>query len=295
MSSAPVSPHGFVALRGRGYRPGQVDAFTSDLWRERDAAWERAARLTVLAKQMEAETARLREVVAGLAPQSYEALGDRARDLFALVEAEAEAVREGARADGRRLMETADEHARGVREAALAHADAVRAEAEERARQRLLAARAEADEYRVAIRRGVKEGRSEVLCVLRETRQRAAATLADQAADHAGLWAREDEAERAREADAAAREAEREARAEAALSDAQRALAETEQSARRCQEEARARAAEIVADARIRADRIARDTERVLREHGERWDDVQAQMDCVRSSLTALTGSAPAE
>ncbi|MBK3647358.1 cellulose-binding protein, partial [Streptomyces sp. MBT33] len=56
-------------------------------------------------------------------------------------------------------------------------------------------------------------------------------------------------------------------------------------------EEARARAAEILAEARLQEERIARETERVLREHGERWDDVQAQMDFVRSSLTALTGS----
>ncbi|NUR64679.1 MAG: cellulose-binding protein, partial [Streptomyces sp.] len=34
---------------------------------------------------------------------------------------------------------------------------------------------------------------------------------------------------------------------------------------------------------------------RVLREHGERWDDVRAHMDLVRNSLTTLTGRAPAE
>ncbi|MDH6498702.1 hypothetical protein M2156_004921 [Streptomyces sp. SAI-149] len=33
----------------------------------------------------------------------------------------------------------------------------------------------------------------------------------------------------------------------------------------------------------------------MLREHGERWDEVQAQMDHVRSSLTALTGRAATE
>jgi hypothetical protein len=38
-----------------------------------------------------------------------------------------------------------------------------------------------------------------------------------------------------------------------------------------------------------------RDTERVLREHGERWDDVQAQMDNVRNSLMALTGQVALE
>ena len=32
------------------------------------------------------------------------------------------------------------------------------------------------------------------------------------------------------------------------------------------------------------------DTERVLREHGERWDDVRARIDQVRASLLALRG-----
>ncbi|MDV9178590.1 cellulose-binding protein, partial [Streptomyces sp. W16] len=79
MSSASVSPRGFVAVRGRGYRPGQVDAYAEALSRHRDAAWERAARLTVLARDMEAEADRLRETVAGLAPQTYETLGERAQ------------------------------------------------------------------------------------------------------------------------------------------------------------------------------------------------------------------------
>ena len=42
------------------------------------------ARLTVLAREMGADLALLRETVAGLAPQTYEALGGRARELFEL-------------------------------------------------------------------------------------------------------------------------------------------------------------------------------------------------------------------
>ncbi|MCZ4516538.1 cellulose-binding protein, partial [Streptomyces sp. ActVer] len=95
MSNASVSPHGFEAVRGRGYRPDQVEAYAAALSRGRDAAWERAARLTVLAREMEAEADRLHEVVAGLAPQTYETLGDRARRLFELGEEEAAAVSEG--------------------------------------------------------------------------------------------------------------------------------------------------------------------------------------------------------
>ncbi|MEU1024647.1 hypothetical protein ABZ366_21625, partial [Streptomyces sp. NPDC005904] len=71
--------------------------------------------------------------------------------------------------------------------------------------------------------------------------------------------------------------------------------AETEEAARHGEEDAQARGAEIVAQARLREERIIRETERVLREHGERWDEVRAHMDHVRSSLAALTGRAPAE
>lgn len=31
MSNASVSPHGFEAVRGRGYRPDQVDAYAAAL------------------------------------------------------------------------------------------------------------------------------------------------------------------------------------------------------------------------------------------------------------------------
>ena len=86
MSSEPCSLHDFVVVKGRGYRPEQVDAYVDALFRDRDAAWERAARLTVLAKEMEAEAERLREEVAQLGPQTYEALGDQARRLFELVQ-----------------------------------------------------------------------------------------------------------------------------------------------------------------------------------------------------------------
>lgn len=71
-SGASSSPHGFVTVRGRGYRPEQVEAFAAGLSRERDGAWERAARLTVLAKDMEVEAEHLRDAVSRLAPQTYE-------------------------------------------------------------------------------------------------------------------------------------------------------------------------------------------------------------------------------
>jgi cell division septum initiation protein DivIVA len=124
MSSAPVPLYDFVVVRGRGYRPEQVDAYIDDLFRDRDAAWERAARLTVLAREMDAEAERLREVVEELDPQTYEELGHRAWRLFEMVQEEAAAVREGARKEAKRLMEEAQTYADEVRDAAQAHSSA---------------------------------------------------------------------------------------------------------------------------------------------------------------------------
>jgi hypothetical protein len=295
MSSASVSPRGFVAVRGRGYRPDQVDAYAAAISQYRDAAWERAARLTVLAKDMEAEAERMRVAVSRLAPQTYEALGERAQRLFQLGVEEAAALRESARRAAEAEVAQAEACASGVLQGAREQADALRAEADERARQRLLAARAEADDIRIGARREVKEGRTEALSALREVRQRTAGMLGEQAKEHEERWALAEREASLRAAALDAEYAERVALAEAALGEAQQAFAEAELSDRRLQEQADSRAAEVVAEARGRAERVARDTERVLREHGETWDDVQAHMDHVRNSLTALTGRAAAE
>ncbi|MGW7236881.1 cellulose-binding protein [Streptomyces sp. NPDC054804] len=295
MSNASMPPYDFVTVRGRGYRPEQVDTFLAALSQDRDAAWERAARLTVLAKDMEAESARVRAVVEQLPPQTYESLGDRAQRIFRLVVDEASALRGNAR---RALIDgvvQAEECAENERCAAREEADALRADAEERARQLLLAARAEADEIRIGARLEVKEARGEAVAALREVRQRTTGMLAEQAKEHAERWIEAEDEEAARAAEADVQMADRIARAEAALSEAKRALGEAEEWQHRSQEAARVRAEEILAEARVREERIARETERVLREHGEIWDDVQAHMDHMRDSLMTLTGRATAE
>ncbi len=290
--SASMAPPGFMTVRRRGYRPEQVEQYAAALSADRDAAWERAARLTVLARDMEAEAVRLREAVSRLAPQTYDGLGERARRIFQLAREEAAAVREGARRAAEEQVARAEADAAALRAAARERADETRAEAAERARQKLLAARAEADDTRIGARREVKANRGEALAALREMRRRTAALLADQERDRAERWAAAEREEAERAAALDAHHARQVARAEAALSEAKQAFADAEEAARRRQEEAHAHAAGLLAEARARAEHLARDTERVLREHGERWDDVQAHIDHVRSSLSALTGRA---
>ncbi|MFF7737968.1 cellulose-binding protein [Streptomyces sp. NPDC007984] len=287
MSSATASSHGFRAVRGRGYRPEQVDAYADALSAERDTAWERAARLTVLARRMDEELQRLREAVAGLAPQTYDTLGERARRLFELGEQEATAVREGALADARQQVDAARSSAAVVRESARAYADAVRADGDERARQRLLAAHAEADEIRGVTGREAEEERGEAVAALREMRQRTFGMLAEQDKERAERWAAVEREEAAREAESDAQGEEALARAEEALSDAERAFADAEDSARDMEDVAHAHAAELVARAREHAETVAEETNRLLAEHADQRNAAHSHIDRIHTSLTA--------
>ncbi|MCX4762689.1 cellulose-binding protein [Streptomyces sp. NBC_01275] len=290
MSSTRVSPPGFVTVRGRGYWPKQVEAYTAALSAERNAAWERVARLTVFAKEMVVEAERLREAVARIGPQAYDSLGERARRVFELVQEEAADVRERARREAEEQVAQAEARAASVRRAAQEEADAIRAEAREHTRRRMQAMRAEAHGIRVSARHKVKEFRSEALAALREVRQGTAGLLVEPKKEQAERWAAAEREAVERAAALDAHHARAVARAEETLAEAQREFAAAEESSRQRQEEARALAAQILAEARLKEDRIARETERVLRKHSERWDDVQAHMDQVQDSLRALTG-----
>ncbi|MEU2660891.1 cellulose-binding protein, partial [Streptomyces sp. NPDC007325] len=131
----------FAVGRGRGYRPEQVDRYLAALSEDRDEGWERAARLTVLARELETELAALREAVAALKPQRYEALGEAAQQILKLAEQEDERLVRAAEAEAQALAEAADAAGREAREAAAAYAEGVRAAAEAQARATLETAR----------------------------------------------------------------------------------------------------------------------------------------------------------
>ncbi|MFE9561035.1 DivIVA domain-containing protein [Streptomyces sp. NPDC006487] len=285
----------FTTVRGRGYRAEEVDRYLARLSGSRDEAWERVARLTVLARDMEAEAERLRVAVSGLAPQTYEELGERARRILLLAEEESETLRGDARADALAAAGAAEAHAERVTELARGDAQAVREQTEVRARQGLLRAGREADDARTEARDDAAAWRAEAQAVLADAARRADALLAEREQEQAERW---DAAERelaAREAELESRHAELERYAESRLSEAKRAFAQAQETARHGQEDAEAKAAELIAEARVREERVGRETERILREHGESQDEMRAHMNHVRSSLAALTGRAPAE
>ncbi|WP_313956451.1 cellulose-binding protein [Streptomyces sp. SAJ15] len=289
-----MSPHGFSAVgRGRGYRPEQVDRYVTAVSEVRDAAWERAARLTVLVNEMTAEAERLREVVAQLGPQTYETLGDRARLILLTVEQETADLRGQARAVADRTRESAEAAARAIRDAAREEADRVRAEAQEWERQALEAAQEIVHQLRVASRQDAKEWRGAALAELRQARERSAAVLAEQERELNERWEAVSREVAGQEAAMDTRIAELEEYARMRLADAERAHATAGDAARYQQEEAEARGAELIAQARIRQERVERDTERALREHTARRDELKSHLDHVRNSLAALTGRPP--
>ncbi|MFG2194285.1 cellulose-binding protein [Streptomyces sp. NPDC048639] len=293
--SASVSPQGFTAVRGRerGYRPEQVDRIVGGLSASRDETWERAARLTVLVKEMEEKARHLREAAESLPQQTYEGLGTRAQDLLSLAESQSVDLRDAAEAAGHEVREEADAFERTVREHARGVAMRVRGDAEAWAERCRVVAQQVADEMRVTARRDAKELRTDAVAALKEMRERCGDLLADQEKEQAARW---DEAGRElaeQEAGFDARVEELVERSEAGLAQAQRRFAEVDQAARYGQEAAEAQAADLLARARAWEERVVEETEAVLGQHAERRDEVRRHLDHVRGSLAALSVRVP--
>ncbi|MHC5702292.1 hypothetical protein E3E14_14590 [Streptomyces sp. ICN441] len=284
---------GFVTVRGRGYRLDQVDRYVSALARERDEAWRRAARLTRVVEELAAEAVSLRQFAEALGPPTYEPLGPRAQEVLDLAEKEAAVVLSAAREEARAVCEAAEAEARRLRELARVGAGQTCEEADARARRMLLSARATAEELRDAARVEAAAERGEAMAVLEAARCRAAGMLKE--LDRMRV-SRRYEAERelsARDAETAERYGALTARARARLSEALCAFAEAEESARRGQEEAQLAAARLMEEAGVRAARVSRETDRVLRDHVRRAEEIHAQLDHVREVLTGLTEQPP--
>ncbi|WP_406148328.1 cellulose-binding protein [Streptomyces sp. NBC_01012] len=292
MSGGPVSAHGFVGVRGRGYRPEQVDRKVASLSAERDEALERISRLTERAEALAAESARLGEVVASLPPQTYQSLGERARQILALAEAEAEAARGAAIEEAQTLRDAAVAAAQESRESARASAEAVRAAADAGADEVLAAARDAAGALVGEARQEAGEVRGAAEAEMAGTRRRTAGVLSHQEQEHAERGRVADDEIAAAEAAVAEREAELAARGAELLDRARRELAEAEEAAALGQRDAEARAAGLLSGAEVTRERVVRETERILREHEEGREEVQAHMAHVRNSLAALTGRA---
>ncbi|MFE3094513.1 cellulose-binding protein [Streptomyces sp. NPDC059248] len=286
--------HGFDVVR-RGYRADQVHDHLAAVSRERDEAWERAARLTVLAREMTAEAARLREAVEGLGPQTYESLGAPARELLAAVWETADHIRTTARDEARSGAEAAETAARRLAEESGAAAGAALAEAEDHTRRLVTAARIAGGRLLMDARRDAGAYRAEATVVWDGMRRRAEDLLAALESEQAQRWAEvEREAER-RSAAADDLRAGGEGRAEALLRQAEREFADAEEHARRTDEAAGARAEALLRAAAEEAEGVARETDRVLTHHASARAEALEPLKLLHDSLSPPAGSPPAE
>ncbi|MFF8312488.1 cellulose-binding protein [Streptomyces lydicus] len=291
--SASVSPHGFETVRGRGYRPEDVDRRFEGLSVDRDSCWERAARLTVLCNEMEAELAAVRLHLATLPPQTYESLGTEARLILTTAESEAERLRAEAEEAAAHLRDEADAYGREAREAADKAAYTLRTEADELARRTEIRAQDEAARMVSAAAKEAETLRGEAAEALDETVRRTERMVRDQEKQQAEGWDAAGREIAEREAATGDLVAELDARGRAVLADHRRLYAEAEEAARHRQEDAEDRAAGLLKQAKVEVERIERTTERILREHDEERAELRIHMTHVRNSLAALTGKAP--
>ncbi|MFC4494236.1 cellulose-binding protein [Streptomyces ovatisporus] len=288
-----ASPHAFAVVRGRGYRPEQVDRMVAGLIEESRQDWEHVAELTDRAEELRLEAARLWDAVASRPPQEYEALGERAGQLLSLAEAESTRLREAGQADARRTLLEAESLSVARREAAQREAQRVRTDAAAAAARTVEAAKSEGVTLFAEARAAAEEARTSAEENLREVSRRCAEAMAGQ--ERAQAEAQE-EAERrlaAREGDVEAYVEGLSARGEQLLREARAERAEAEEAARLRQGEAVARGEELLAAARVREEAVEQETAEVLREHAERAEQLRQHMARVRSTLASLTGREP--
>lgn len=288
-----ASPHAFAVVRGRGYRPEQVDRRVARLTRQSRQDWQCVAELTARAEELRLEAERLWDVVASRPPQTFQALGERARKLLSMAEAESAEVRAAGQEEARRTVEQAESVSVALRESAQRDAQRVRTEAAAAAARTVEAAKSEASSLYAEARAAAYEARTTAEETLREVSRHCAESMAEHERAQA---AAQEEAERQLADRAGAVEAYVGGLAdhgERLLAAAKAERTEAEEAARCRQEEALARGGELLAVARVREEGVERETERVLREHAERAQEMRQHMARVRSSLASLTGREP--
>lgn len=288
--SSTQSPHGFSVVRGRGYRPAQVDERVTALTRECAELREQDGRLAVLLRELSEETERLRGVVATLPEPTFEPLGERAQLILREAEAETAEIRRLAVADvaGLRAAAREDGQARCTRaeEAAESRRARVRARAKDTVRQ----ARTRARELVAAARREAAETEELGRARLAEVRRRGAALLRNQQRDQRGRGEAFTRELARREAETQTSVTALAERGERTWAAARRAYAEAEEAARHQREDAEARAGELLAEAAVRAERTGRETERLLRRNEERGAELHEHLVRVQGTLAELTG-----
>lgn len=290
MSDA-VSQHGFTVAR-RGYAPEQVDATLRALTADRDEAWER---LSVLGSGLRVMEKRLGEILQAKedAPEpDYGRLSEQAASLMAIADNEAEAVRSKALRAAGGIREDAHKAGQALSRSAEAYAATARGEAEQAVRETEATTRAEAERIRIEAEYDANTTRDGATADAARTRLAAAEAEERAEAKLAELRRRSDEmfAEAERQADA---------EEEKTLSGANRRLREAEQhreavlvEIRTIESAAQTKAEDVLAAARLKAERLRVAGEADQREFAVRHDEMEKQLDNMKKTLAELTGAA---
>jgi len=289
MSDA-VSAHGFTVTR-RGYEAGQVEQAVAEVTAARDRAWQRLADLGELSRRLEQELAEAVRAAAEAAPPSFAGLSERAVRLLDLAEEEAAALR----AETVRTAERTE--ARSRADAAKLTADIrtyatrLTGEADQAARDELARARALAEAELADAAREAGAVQQAALEQAAKVKAAAAAVVHESEAWLATRKLAADQEQQQKEAQAAAVQ-------EQAVTEVERLLGEAERHRRAMRD----RAAELEADAATRAEqllgaahreaaRIADVSDREQQLFAEQSGSLQAHLDHIRQTLTALVGA----
>ncbi|WP_042412610.1 hypothetical protein [Streptacidiphilus anmyonensis] len=280
-------------LTRKGYDVDQVEQSLVRLTASRDEAWQRLAALGDGMRELERRLMDLQatRAVAEATVPNFEVLSPRAAGLLATAEEEAEAVRADALADSTRIDGEARAEARRLRTTAGQYADQVRAAAEESQRRELDRARNQAETLRGEGDRDARLAGEASSVYAEEVHGRA-----DQASRDAHSWLTAQQ--RTVDQEFAAHEAKVVAWEEQVIAIGERKVSESERHLKAMQ----ARSDEIDADASTQAERLveaarreaARIAEQVEREQAtfaQRREHIQSQLDHIRETLAALTGS----
>ena len=293
MSDAVSPQHGFPMAR-RGYDPDQVERAMVELTEGRDQAWERLSGLGNRMRALEQQLIDAAKAAEEAEPPSFAHLSERAGRLLVITEEEASAIR----AEAEDWVDALDAEARADGQQSRAEGDdqavRLRAAADEGHRRELERARSRAEAERADADREARTLRDEAAGYAGGVRDRAQEIAETTRTRLAALQHRADQELAGTEAAAVAQEEQLTSGAEHKQGEAERHRKAMQAMAEEIEAEAATRVERVLEAGRREAERIGAAAERDRAAFAERRDELQAHLDHIRTTLTALTGAADA-
>ncbi|MBF9067792.1 DivIVA domain-containing protein [Streptacidiphilus fuscans] len=292
--SEPTTPHATeFTLTRRGYDVDQVDQALARLTAARDEAWQGLASLGDRMRGLERQLMDMREAqgVAEATVPDFEVLSPRAAGLLVTAEEEAEAVRSGAVQEAARIDAEARTASRRERTAAGQYADQLRAASDEGHRRELDRARSRAEAERAEADRDARALHDDAVAYADDIRSRAENHTEDAQTWLTGQQRAAAQEFAAHDVKVVAWEAEITAVGDRKLNESERHHKAMEAKSAGIDADAATQAERLLEAARREASRIAEASDREYRTFEERRDQIQGQLDHIRQTLIALTGT----